>query len=253
MNRSQWVLLLVCLGMIGSSAGVIVKVRSRQVLAPPGVKTHQTSDPQRLEVDLPADVPGYTSTKIDVDDLTKTTLPCDTSFGQRLYKDPDNKRPDNTGLSVNVVLMGTDRTSLHKPQFCLEGQGWHIDEGSNLETTIPVEKPFPYDLPVVRLICSRTIESNGEKYLRKFVYVYWFVADDSLSSSVSGYQRMWMMSAKLLKTGVLQRWAYISCGEQCWPGQEDATFERMKQFIAAAVPEFQLMPHPQQAAVAENR
>jgi len=42
----------------------------------------------------------------------------------------------------------------------------------------------------------------------------------------------------------LQRWAYISCFAVCLPGQEEATFERLKKFIAASVPEFQLTPKP---------
>ena len=53
---------------------------------------------------------------------------------------------------------------------------------------------------------------------------------------------MWWMARELFRTGLLQRWAYISCTAICAPGQEEATTERMKQFIAAAVPEFQLTP-----------
>jgi hypothetical protein len=40
----------------------------------------------------------------------------------------------------------------------------------------------------------------------------------------------------------LDRWAYVSFFSQCRPGQEEATFERLKQLMAAAVPEFQLVP-----------
>jgi hypothetical protein len=52
---------------------------------------------------------------------------------------------------------------------------------------------------------------------------------------------------------VLQRWAYVACISPCAPGQEDATFARMKKFIAAAVPEFQLTPPPAGPAVAARR
>jgi hypothetical protein len=45
----------------------------------------------------------------------------------------------------------------------------------------------------------------------------------------------------LLK-GILQRWAYISYFAPCLPGQEEATFDRMKKLIAASVPEYQLPP-----------
>jgi len=41
---------------------------------------------------------------------------------------------------------------------------------------------------------------------------------------------------------VLQRWAYVSYFTACLPGQEDATFARMKALITASVPEIQLPP-----------
>jgi hypothetical protein len=102
-------------------------------------------------------------------------------------------------------------------------------------------------LPLAKLIATKEVADNGEKRVAPGVYVYWFVADDALSASVSGFQRNLMMASKLLRTGVLQRWAYVSCFSTCPPGQEDATFERMTRFIAASVPKFQLMPR---AAVA---
>ena len=63
---------------------------------------------------------------------------------------------------------------------------------------------------------------------------------------------MWWMADKLVRTGVLQRWAYVSCLAVCYPGQEEATYERVKKFIAASAPEFQLVPKPQ-AGVAGAR
>ena len=55
-------------------------------------------------------------------------------------------------------------------------------------------------------------------------------------------QRMWWLARDLLRTGVLQRWAYISYFTVCAPGQEEATFARVEKLIAASVPEYQLPP-----------
>jgi len=149
--------------------------------------------------------------------------------------------------------MGADRTSLHKPQFCLEGQGWRLGPGSYSSETIPVQRPYPYELPVGRLIGSGELQAaNGEMTRLKAVYVYYYVADGVLSASSSGAQRMWLMARDLIRTGVLQRWAYVSYLAICPPGQEEATFERMKKFIAASAPEFQLTPAPREAAVAAS-
>ncbi len=213
----------------------MASLRAHQKLSPPGVKTRPLKGSDRLEVVLPEKVLDYESKFLDVDEVTLSTLPHDTSYGQCLYKAPDGFQ-----AMVNVVLMGNDRTSLHKPQFCLTGQGWQIDE--TCETNVPVELPSPYRLPVVKLVA--TLTQNGTRTSQRGIYVYWYIADDKLSASVLGIQRMWWMAEKLVRTGVLERWAYVSCFAPCAPGQEEATFQRMARFLAASVPQFQLYPRP---------
>ncbi len=234
MNRQKWIILLVTAGLLAGAAGLLGQMRNSPRLRPPGVKAHPLAGSDRLQVDLPEKVLDYTSEWIDTDEVTLGTLPKDTSFGQRRYT-----APDGFNVLVNVVLMGTDRTSLHKPQFCLEGSGWHIDQTASKPSAIGIERPCQYSLPVVELVADRQPPVEGQP--PRSVYVYWFAADNALSASVSGMERMWLTAKNVLLTGVMQRWAYISCFAGCAPGQEEATFERMKQFIAAAVPEFQLV------------
>ncbi len=78
------------------------------------------------------------------------------------------------------------------------------------------------------------------------IYVLWFVAGDDEYTG-RHWQRMWWMARDLLRTGVLQRWAAISYFAPCAPGQEDATFDRVKKLMVASVPEFQLVPRPEGA------
>jgi len=244
MNRQKWIALVVALALIAGTAGLLGRVSSHQRLASPAVKTHPSKEPARLEIDLPAQVLDCKSESIPADETAKAALPQDTSFGERRYD-----APDGFSMLLSVVLMGSDRTSLHKPQFCLTGQGWQIDPSGTLTTSVPIERPCRYELPIVRLIASREATVGDQKQAVRCVYVYWFVADDALSASVSGFQRMWMMGSKLLRTGVLQRWAYVSCLSVCQPGQEEAAFARMKKLIAAATPEFQTYPPGQRSAV----
>ncbi len=79
--------------------------------------------------------------------------------------------------------------------------------------------------------------AGGENLPVRGIYVYWFVADAALTAD--HLQRMWWMARDLVTTGTLQRWAYVSYLTMCSPGQEAAAFERLKQLIAAAAPEFQ--------------
>jgi hypothetical protein len=74
------------------------------------------------------------------------------------------------------------------------------------------------------------------------VFLYWFVADNELTAY--HWERMWWMARDLVRTGVLQRWAYVTVFSPCFPGEEEATFERMKRFVSSSVPEFQLAAGP---------
>lgn len=227
--------------MIGAAAWVLADLESIQRLGAPGVRVvaEEVYDADGKVVGtnsvyLPERVLGYASKKMPIAQVVLDWLPDDTVLGGRLYE-----APDGFSVLVNAVLMGRDRTSLHKPQYCLTGVGWHIDASESMETSVPVEQPHRYELPVMKLIASREVNSpgGGTRTLRG-VYVYWFVADGQLTADHN--QRMFWMARDLVRRGVLQRWAYISCFTVCDPGQEEATFERMAGLIGAMVPQFQL-------------
>jgi hypothetical protein len=237
MNKQKWIILISTLALIGGAATVLAGLRAKQKLGPPAVKTSPTEDPQRLAVNLPERVLEYTSEPMETQKIVLDTLPPDTSFGQRRYKAADGFVTD-----LNVVLMGTDRTSLHKPEFCLEGQGWHLDPARCEESTVHMERPCAYNLPVMKLLATKEVVDNGQPVALRGIYVYWFVAPNEYTAR--HWQRMWWMAEDLLRTGVLQRWAYVSYFHVCPPGQEAASFERMKTLIAASAPEFQLTPGP---------
>lgn len=246
--KSKLVLAVVALVMIGAAAGLLVQTKAKQRLGAPGVKTEPLPGGKNLHVILPEWVLTYDSRDIPQDGIVTNVLPADTSYGQRRYF-----VSTNSWLLMNVVLMGADRTSIHKPQYCLEGAGWRIDHAATAELTIPVERPQPYQLPVIKIVTTREIPNpNGQLVPWRGIYVYWFVADGALSGDKSGSERMWGMARHLLQTGELQRWAYVSCFAVCPPGYENATYERMARFIAAAVPEFQLTPKPG-AAIATTK
>ena len=246
MKRQKTILLIVALALIAGSGGLLTNLRGHQKLGPPAVKTSPMDGSIRLHVELPEQVLDYKSEAVPEQQIVLDYLPKDTSFGQRLYKTPEGH-----WTLVNVVLMGTDRTSLHKPQFCLEGQGWNINDNVSSETSVHLERPCGYDLPLMKLIGSKVIDIKGQQVPAKCVYVYWFVAPNEYTARHG--QRMWWMARDLFRTGVLQRWAYVSYLSVCAPGQEDATFERMKKLIIASVPEFQLTPAPSVGPTASAR
>src|SRR6266850_2499498 len=119
-----------------------------------------------------------------------------------------------------MILMETDRSSIHRPQYCLIGGGWQIDQ-SEMET-IGIREPRGYELPVNKLTVSRKgRNTNGSEFTVSGIYVYWFVAENRLTAEHG--QRMLDMGLEMLRTGVLQRWAYVACFSVCRPGQEEET------------------------------
>lgn len=231
------VLFLTVLALIGATAGVLADAKSSQKVGLPGVKTRPLSGSRNLEVLLPETLTGYQSEALTQPAVVTNSLPPDTSYGQRLYRAGDGFQ-----CVANVVLMGSSRASIHKPQICLVAQGWNINDASSHEEPVRMDRPVAYDLPVMRLDASRPAQLEGQTVTQKGVYVYWFVDADRFTAQHTR-RFLWMARDMVLKNE-LDRWAYVTFFSVCLPGQEQATFDRMKQLIIAAVPEFQLAPPP---------
>jgi hypothetical protein len=249
MNRQSWLILIVALGLTGGTAAYLGTMKYRQRVGRPGVRVvnvpiygEETEREGKTKtflagtnsVFLPAQVLNFQSKPIPLAKIVCDWLPKDTTYGQRFYT-----APDGFSVSTMVVLMGRDRTSIHEPEYCLRGSGWTV---TRKETdAIPMPRPVPYTLPVTKLTALREHRNErGEAVPMRGVFVYWFVAENELTAD--HLKRMWRMAIDMMRTGVLQRWAYVSYFSVCPPGAEEATFVRMKEFIAAATPQFQLVP-----------
>ena len=244
MNRQKRILSIATLALIGGTALLLATVP--QKLGPPGVKANPVPGETRWHIELPEKVLGFSSTNIDMDARAADMLPKDTSFAQRLYY-----RPDSIPVMSSVILMGTDRTSIHKAQYCLTGEGMQIKQMTR--ETVHMDQPQPYDLPVIKIVGQYSGEINGRPATISLVYVYWYVTDGQLSNDQSGFERMWSMAKQLVLRGVLQRWAYVRFYSMCETGQEEATYEQIKKLIVASVPQFQLTPKPSNAAMSAQR
>src|SRR5260370_25322426 len=165
MNRQILIPTAPALVLIAAAAGLLSHVRTHKSLAPPGVTTQPLDGSIRVQVDLPERVLDYKSEWLEVDEVTEDTLPKDTSFGHRHYK-----APDGFALDLRVVLMGSDRTSMHKPQFCLTGQGWEINGSASAESYLRVARPKSYDLPVVELVANKRDGQNQSTRVSFYFY-----------------------------------------------------------------------------------
>ena len=211
------------------SAAFLSYWKLNQKLGKPGVHVVELDEKGKLAFSFPEALSGYSGREIPVTDGVIEALPADTTIDIRLYKGTDGFE-----MQLQGVLMGTDRTSIHQPQFCLTGIGFNIKD--SIIDTIRIESEEPYELPVMVLRSEK--EFQGRTYTG--YYIYWFVAD-GLTTPKHG-ERMWWMAKGLFTTGELQRWAYVSCLAVCDPAIEEVTLARMKSFLAEAIPTFQSRP-----------
>ena len=220
-------------------AAVLTRVQGMQHLGVPGVKVVERSvyrDDGAIvgtnAVALPETVLNFTSKELPVAKVVNDWLPKDTVYGQRVYE-----AADGFLLQATVVLMGADRTSIHKPEYCLTGQGFQTTKTER--DTIDIQQPHPYPLSVVKMTVHReAVTPDGKRVPQSALYVYWFVADQQLTAD-HNERMLWSARDQIIR-GTLQRWAYVSCFSLCQPGQEEATYSRIKEWIAASVPQFQI-------------
>jgi len=194
-------------------------------------------------VRFPERLPGFNSMDAPITKSEVENLPIDTEYGRKLYWDDTG-----FGAQMSAVMMKSDRTSIHRPQVCVTGQGFRIDKTEVIE--IPVALPTPYTLQATCLTLSKQERdpSTGQLHDWRAMYIYWFVAEHRMVPDHP--EALWFVSQDLLTTGVLHPWAYVSCFSRCAPGQEAVMLARMKRLIALTAPESHLIGRapPQQTA-----
>ena len=236
MKKSQWLIMLVALALMVGAAAALTRFKTHQRLGRPGIQATPIPGSLNMRIELPAKVLDFTSTNVPEPDVVLSYLPKDTSYVESCYTTSDDSSP----IYATIILMGTDRTSIHRPEYCLLGQGWNIDR--KIVVKVPIAGAVPYELPVMKWEISKVVETaDGRKQMLYGLYVFWFVADnDQVTDNV---HLQYHMVKELLLGGVLQRWAYISYFScTLLPGQVDALSDKMQRLIAASVPAYQLPP-----------
>jgi hypothetical protein len=234
MKPHPWLTFCIAFGLIAGTAGALNWSRAHQRLGQPGVYATLIPGSAMMKINLPERALDYTSTNVPEPEVVLGYLPPDSSYVERIYT-----APDGFWVQATIVLMGADRTSIHNADYCLNGQGFTGRE--KFVENIPIDGLQPYLLPAARWNVKGVFPlPGGQKAEVHGVYVFWFVADGE--ETPDHFQFMKWLIRDLLRTGVLQRWAYISYFAPCAPGQEEATFEKMKNLIAHSVSKYQKPP-----------
>ena len=76
-----------------------------------------------------AEIGGYTSEPVEVSEAERHVLPDDTGFDKRRYEDGDGN-----WFQVSMVIGGKSKSSIHRPELCLPGQGFQMMSPRTVES-----------------------------------------------------------------------------------------------------------------------
>ncbi|GAB5560626.1 MAG: hypothetical protein SynsKO_22730 [Synoicihabitans sp.] len=156
----------------------------------------------------------------EVTSVEREMLPEDTGYSRRMYVSLDDQRQQ---VFVSVVLSGQDRSSIHRPELCLVGQGWSIAGQKPIE--------IAGDIPAALLDLRReAVTPRGERVEVTSLFAYWFVGRDEVVRST--WERMAHTALNRLRLRP-DRWAYVVVQTTVLPGEtEENTLARMTSVIS---------------------
>jgi hypothetical protein len=166
----------------------------------------------------------------EITGIERQVLPPDTGYSRKLYislSDPSKQ------VFLSIVLSGRDRTSIHRPELCLVGQGWTIRSEFVHNFSFP-GKASTIPTTVLR-VDKRIITPKGQVDVPQ-LFAYYFL--NSKETVASHWERIARDSWERLAHGRSDRWAYVVVQTASLDG-DDAALKRMQTILDGTLPSFQ--------------
>jgi hypothetical protein len=165
----------------------------------------KAGDEAGVLVELPMVVGSFVGESEPPSDKERELLPADTIIVKRAYRTPGRAVEKRDLAHASLVIAGHDSRSIHRPEVCLDGQGWTITDSREREV-----KLLSGDVLRVRdlAIEREVLLGNGTKLPLRAHYVYWFVGADI--STPSNLERQLLSLRDSVLRNVNHRWAYPS-------------------------------------------
>ena len=224
--RQLSALTMLVLMLSGLTAYCIHRVdSSRKALQCGIVLAGNAEDPVALPVMLDINWLGRTA---EVTQIERDVLPADTGFSRRIFTDMFGNE-----VFLSIVLSGKDRTSIHRPELCLVGQGWTITGKFRHRFDLGDGGQNELEASVLEL------ERRGKNGVVPALYAYWFVS--GRGTVATHWERMAAMAINRLIHFESHRWGYVVAQTLSFEGNELAT-QRLEEVVRLAVPSFQRVP-----------
>jgi hypothetical protein len=188
----------------------------------------------------PVELPAFLGTewigqRAEVSAVEREILPPDTGFSRKNYAFVSDRTRD---VFLSIVLSGRDRTSIHRPELCLAGQGWTI-EGTAQQVFRAVNESAQTttdDFPATVLRVRREIPSPKGKIVVPQLVAYWFVGSEVVVAS--NWQRFLHDASNRVLRARSDRWAYVLMQTDARDG-EAAALARMQTVLNGTLSAFQ--------------
>ncbi len=135
--------------------------------------------------------------------LEAALLPRDTTLHKTIYRAPDQPL-----LTVSIVISSRERSSIHRPEVCLVGQG--TDLAGRFTHTVPRPGGRPLEVTVLELM-RNVRRPDGTVASTPAYYAYWFVGTRGRETASHGRRMVWMAWDRIVR-GEASRWAYVAVG-----------------------------------------
>jgi len=133
----------------------------------------------------------------------RSVLPQDTRADKRQF----NEDASFAALQVAIVFSGRDRSSIHRPEVCLVGEGSEIVGSRRRSIEMPGRAPL--EVQVVDVQITRR-QPDGSVVSGRTFFAYWFTGRGH--ETPSHLVRMFWMAWDRVVHNRVYPWAYISIG-----------------------------------------
>jgi exosortase/archaeosortase family protein len=183
----------------------------------------------------PVELPTFLGTdwigrRTEVTEIEREILPADTGFSRKTYisiADPSKQ------AFMSIVLSGHDRTSIHRPEVCLVGQGWTI-RGSFPHNFSYPGKSGGFPATVLRV--EKEVSTRTGKVTVPQLVAYYFVGGDVVVAS--HWDRLVRDAWNRVAHGRADRWAYVLIQTSALDGEPSALL-RIQTILDGTLPVFQ--------------
>lgn len=153
-------------------------------------------------------------------------LPPDTRLDRMEYRDTR----DNSSLTVAIVFSGRDRSSIHRPEVCLIGDGSEVAASE----TRRIARDGQPDLRATVLHMRTRRVVGTEVRTGRYFFAYWFMGRGH--ETHAHLVRMFWMAWDRLLFGKTYPWAYISIAGTYAPAGDEISLRKLDDLIRHLYP-----------------